>query len=102
MQHSRLEPDITSTLSQSSNTEDAFCFAWKMCRQYETAMAAVHIGARWALALLGRAYAQKVDKIQESDLATNRTRTRNQYGKGYVHTEAITALVKLIYLAPTE
>ena len=62
----------------------------------------MHISAWQALALLSRAYAQKVDKIQESNLATNYTRTRNQYGKGYVYIEAITALVKLIYLALIE
>lgn len=89
-------------LSQQVGVDSAFCFAWGMCRHYETALAAVHIGSRWALALLGEAYAQKVQQIRQSDFATSNDHTRNRYGKGPVRTEAIAALVKLVYPAPTK
>jgi len=80
----------------------AFCFAWGMCKRYETALAAVHIGSRWALALLGEAYAQKIQQIRQGDFVASNDRSRNRYGKGRVRTEAISALMELVCETPTK
>jgi hypothetical protein len=102
LQASQLHQSVMSSASQQGNADSAFRFAWSMCRRYETALAAVHIGSRWAFALLGEAYAQKIQQIRQSDLAASNDRTRNRYGKGPVRTEAIAALVKLVYPVPTK
>ncbi|USP80404.1 hypothetical protein yc1106_07678 [Curvularia clavata] len=67
---------------------------------YHTA-SAVYIGSRWALALLGEAYTQKIRQIRQQDWISSNDCTRNWYGKGPVRTEAITALIKLVYPEPT-
>jgi hypothetical protein len=102
LQASQLHQSVMSSSPQQGGADSAFRFAWSMCRRYETALAAVHIGSRWAFALLGEAYAQKIQQIRQSDLAASNDRTRNRYGKGPVRTEAIAALVKLVYPAPTK
>jgi hypothetical protein len=87
--------------SQAPATDSAFRFAWSMCTRFESRLAALHISSRWALALLGEAYIQKVKQLQEGDLTGSNDRSRNRYGKGPVRTEAIEALIKLIHPTPT-
>lgn len=79
-----------------------FCFAWNMCTRYEAELAAVHIEARWASALLGQAYSKKIAQIRQNDLISSNDRTRNRYGKGPVRTEAIAALMELVSPNATE
>lgn len=73
-----------------------FRAAWDRCEQYENMLSAVNIGYRWAAALLGRAYANKIAQIEQNDLLSSNDRTRNRYGKGKVRTEAINALMMLV------
>lgn len=101
VQASQRALEASSNLQEQGGADSAFCFAWNLCRQYETALAAVHIGSRWALALLGKAYTQKIQQIQQQDLLASNDRTRNRYGKGPVRTEAISSLLGLVYKAPT-
>lgn len=100
VQASQLPMSYGGNLSQGGRADSAFCFAWGMCKRYETALAAVHIGSRWAFALLGEAYAQKIQQIRQEDFVASNDRSRNRYGKGQVRTEAIAALIKLVYKAP--
>ena len=73
-----------------------------MCKRFKMALASVHIGYRWAFALLGRAYAQKREQLSEADALASNDRSRNRYGKGQVRSEAIAALASLVFLAPTK
>jgi hypothetical protein len=102
IQASQLAISRRDNLSQQGCADNAFCFAWGMCRRYESALAAVHIGSRWAFALLGEAYTQKIQHIQQQDRTASNDRSRNRYGKGPVRTEAIAALINLVYDAPTK
>jgi hypothetical protein len=102
LQHPQLQQTAASNASQRGSTDDVFCFAWSMCGRYDTAFAAVHIGARWALALLGHSYTQKMEQIREGDFVASNDRTRNRYGKGQVRTEAIAALKALVNLPATK
>jgi len=87
---------------RSAAADDRFCFAWDMCKRFEMALASVHIGYRWAFALLGRAYAQKREQLSEADALASSDRSRNRYGKGQVRSEAIAALASLVFSAPTK
>ncbi|KAI8930570.1 hypothetical protein NX059_012181 [Plenodomus lindquistii] len=77
-------------------TDRAFRFAWDMCTFSEGQLAAVHIEYRWAAALLGKAYEDKIAQIRRDDLMSSNDRTRNRYGKGLVRTEALVSLLKLV------
>lgn len=83
-------------LNVRNDADRDFCFAWNMCTRYEAELAAVHIESRWASALLGQAYSQKIAQIRHSDFISSNDRTRNRYGKGPVRTEAIAALMELV------
>ena len=101
---SQQQHDVVRLLgaTRRDNPDRAFCFAWNMCTRYEGELAAVHIESRWVSALLGQAYTKKIKQIQDNDKKTSNDTTRNRYGKGPVRTEAITALMKLVYTSPTE
>jgi hypothetical protein len=94
------EFELTGRGSQLSSADRRFCFAMSMVTRYESKAAAVSIGTRWALALLGTAYALKVEEIQERDRALSDDRSRNRYGKGQVRTQAIAELMELAHLTP--
>lgn len=99
--HAHLQQELVASASQGSSPDSAFSFAWDMCKVYGQELAAVYIGSRWALALLGEAYTQKIRQIRQQGWISSNDRTRNRYGKGPVRTEAITALIKLVYPEPT-
>lgn len=96
----------TTALSQLLRSRDAadkaFCFAWDMCDRSEGELAAVHIEYRWAAALLGQAYINKVAQIRQKDLTSSNDRTRNRYGKGTVRKEAFEDLLQLVSPKPTD
>ena len=96
------DPVDSSPATLGTNADDAFCFAWDMCTRYETMFAAVHISTRWAFALLGKAYARKVEEIQLADRLASNDRTRNRYGKGPTRTEAIAYLIRLVGQSPSK
>ncbi|KAL1793796.1 hypothetical protein ACET3X_000001 [Alternaria dauci] len=98
----QMSQSVDSSATLHTDADNAFCFAWDMCTRYETMLAAVNIGTRWAFALLGKAYARKVDEIQVADRLASNDRTRNRYGKGQARTEAITYLVHLVCQSPSK
>ncbi|UPX21008.1 uncharacterized protein EKO05_0011214 [Ascochyta rabiei] len=89
-------------LSVRNDADRDFCFAWNMCTRYEAELAAVHIESRWASALLGQAYSNKIAQIRHNDFVSSNDRTRNRYGKGQIRTEAVAALVELVSPNATE
>jgi hypothetical protein len=81
--------DIVSWVPSSCPTRavDAdFCSAYQLVSYYEYRLAAVHIEYRWAMAFLGRAYANKVASLQRESV------------KGNVRSKAITALLQAVTL----
>jgi len=71
--------------------------AWSMSHYCEKRMVTVMIEYRWAMALLGRAYYDKVDQITQADRATsNAVVSRHRGGKGKKKAEAINALLQLV------
>jgi hypothetical protein len=93
--------DSSSTRPRSA-VDSAFFFAWTMCNRSEGELAAVHIEYRWAAALLGKAYADKMAQLRHNDFTSSNDRTRNRYGKGLVSTEALVSLLKLVNPNPNE
>lgn len=93
---------LLGLLNGQSAVDSAFSFAWNMCSRSEGALAAVHIEYRWAAALLGKAYADKVAQLRQNDFTSSNDRTRNRYGKGLVSTEALVSLLKLVHPNPTD
>ncbi|KAH5722002.1 hypothetical protein HBI17_253590 [Parastagonospora nodorum] len=61
-----------------------FCSAYQLVSYYEYRLAAVHVEYRWAMAFLGRAYANKVASLQGEGV------------KGNVRSKAITALLHAV------
>jgi hypothetical protein len=81
--------DLVSWLPSSCPTRavDAdFCSAYQLVSYYEYRLAAVHIEYRWAMAFLGRAYANKIASLQGESV------------KGNVRSKAITALLQAVTL----
>ena len=73
-----------------------------MCNRSEGELAAIHIEYRWAAALLGKAYVDKVAQLRQHDFTSSNDRSRNRYGKGPVRTEALASLLPLVSPNPTE
>ena len=82
--------------------DNAFSFAWDMCNHAEGELAAIHIEYRWAAALLGKAYVDKIAQLRHNDRTASNDSSRNRYGKGLVRTEALLSLLKLVSPTPTE
>jgi hypothetical protein len=83
--------------SQRSTTDNLFRDAWGVVDHYETQMAAIHIQYRWAMAFLGRAYADKITLLEREDQARGKGQSRSRDGRGNLRTEARTALLPLVY-----
>jgi hypothetical protein len=71
-----------------------FQYAWKMCDYYEGQLASAVIKYRWAMALLGRVYDNKIAQLKGDNHLASRARSRNRYGRGQVRTEAIDSLLR--------
>lgn len=82
--------------------DNAFRFAWDMCNQSEGEMATVHITYRWALALLGQAYQNRIKHIRENDKAMVSSTARSRNGRGQVRAEATDDLLALVYTKPSD
>jgi hypothetical protein len=79
--------DMAPWLSSSCPTravDGDFCSAYQLVSYYERRLAAVHIEYRWAMAFLGRAYANKIASLQ------------GQSVKGNLRSKAITALLQAV------
>lgn len=87
---------LDSQLPTIQSPDVDFRIAWERCRRYEGVLAVVQIKYRWAEAILGRAYANKIAQIQQSDFVSSSDTTRNRYGKGKVRSEAISVLLQLV------
>jgi hypothetical protein len=83
-------------LSQRSVIDSAFRHAWNTVNYYDQQLAAVHIQYRWAMAFLGRAYADKITLLQQEDQLAGRGRGKSRSGKGNLRTEARNALLPLV------
>jgi hypothetical protein len=70
-----------------------FQYVWKMCDYYDGQLASAIIKYRWAMALLGRAYANKIAQVQHGDSAASSNPSRKRYGKGQVRTQAVDDLL---------
>jgi hypothetical protein len=92
---------LLALLNGHTSVDSAFFFAWDMCTRSEGALAAVHIEYRWAAALLGKAYVDKIAQLWHNDLTASNDRSRNRYGKGLVRTEALVSLLKVVNPTPT-
>jgi hypothetical protein len=55
-----------------------------MCDYYDSQLASALIKYRWAMALLGRAYANKIAQLQDNDRAASSDTSRNRCGKSQV------------------
>jgi len=84
------------SLSPPSNA-DSFRHAWDTVNHYEGQLAAVHIQYRWAMAFLGRTYAEKIDLLKQEDQAAGRGQNQSRDGKGRLRTEAMASLLPLVY-----
>lgn len=81
----------------ANGCDGVFQQAWHMSHYCEQQMATVMIEYRWAMALLGRAYANKVGRIQQNNPSSSRGRD----GRGAVKSEAIDSLLLLVHPAST-
>jgi hypothetical protein len=89
-------PKALSAHATPTPTDNAiFQYAWNMCDYYEGQLASAIIKYRWAMALLGRAHANKIAQLDD-DRAASSDRSRNRYGKGQIRTEAINSLLRTV------
>jgi hypothetical protein len=70
--------------------------AWYTSHDCERRMASVMIEYRWSMALLGRAYANKIVQIQHSDQPPSNVMSRSRGGQGTVKGQAIDTLLRRI------
>lgn len=90
-----------SQRSLANTHQNVLTSAWDFCDRYEQQVDMMHIKYRWAMALLGQAYVNKIEEIKREDAAASNDTTHNRYGKGKVRTQAIEALLPLFSSAPT-
>jgi hypothetical protein len=67
-----------------------------MCNRSEGNLGAVHIEYRQAGALPGKAYADKMPDLRDTELVTSNDRSRNRYGKDSVRTEVLAVPLRLV------
>lgn len=82
--------------SEPTGLDGVFCRAWDRCTVYEEVVKSVHIKYRWAQALLGKAMVDKLEQLKRSDRLLSSSKT-SRFGKGQRRTEAIDALMLLIF-----
>jgi hypothetical protein len=88
--------DQAVAFSARDDSNRVFCTAWERCNRYDDIIKSVHIEYRWAQALLGQAYSQKLAELQEKDP----TPILNHTGRSVVRTEAINTLFALVHPDP--
>ena len=88
--------------SPPSNTDSAFRHAWDTVSHYEGQLAAIHIQYRWAMAFLGRIYADRINLLEQEDQTAGRGQSQGRGGKGKLRTEARESLLPLVYGRVTE
>jgi hypothetical protein len=67
-----------------------------MCDYYDNQLTSAIIKYRWAMALLGRAYANKIAQVQDADRTASSNPSRKRHGKGQVRTEAVDDLLRAV------
>ena len=82
--------------SPSPPADSAFRHAWDTVSHYEGQLAAVHIQYRWAMAFLGRAYADRIDLLEQNGQTAGKGQSRSRDGKGKLRTEAMASLLPLV------
>jgi hypothetical protein len=79
-----------------ANAADSeFYYTYNLARHYGTRLATVHIEYRWAMAFLGRTYANKIAALEEEHELAGQVNYRQ--GRGKIRTEAQRLLLQLIY-----
>jgi hypothetical protein len=71
--------------------------AWDSVNLFEGQLTAVHIWYRWAMAILGRIYAEKITELEKEDEVAGRGQGRSRDGKGNLRTEAKKSLLPLVF-----
>jgi hypothetical protein len=74
----------------------SFQYVWRTCDYYDSQLTSAIIKYRWAMALLGRAYASKIAQAQDSDGTASSNTSRNRRGKGKARTEAVDSLLRAV------
>jgi hypothetical protein len=64
-----------------------------MCDYFNGQLASAIIKYRWAMALLGRAYANKIAQLQDDDRAASSNTSHKRFGKGRVRIQVISSLL---------
>lgn len=82
--------------SEPTTLNSVFCRAWDRCTVYKEVVKSVHIKYRWAQALLGKAMTDKLEQLKRSDRLLSNSKT-SRFGKGRRRTEAIDALMLLVF-----
>jgi hypothetical protein len=67
-----------------------------MCDYYDSQLASAIIKYRWAMALLDRAYTNKIAPLQDDDRAASSDISCDRYGKGQVRTQAVSSLLQAV------
>lgn len=83
--------------SSSAAPQSALSAAWSLCDRYEQELDIIHIKYRWAMALLGKAYADKMDDIRSGKELDVSPQERKQ-GKNKVSSRAMDALLPRLAL----
>jgi hypothetical protein len=96
-QPTALAQKLPWTHAKNPSTDAAvFQHVWKMVDHYEDQLAAAITQYRWAMALLGRVYANKIAQLRDQDRAAGTASSSNTHrrrGKGKVSTEAVNSLL---------
>jgi hypothetical protein len=79
-----------------NKADDALRFTWRLVSECEDAQARADIQYRWAMAFLGRAYADKIAQLQQEDDLEGRALSRGRGGKGQLRSEAIAAILPIV------
>lgn len=88
--------------AQQDSVDSLFRSAWERCNQYDEIVKSVHIEYRWAQALLGQAYANKMAQVSQDDTAVLNTGTQGKTRRAAIRSEAINRLFALIDLHPSK
>lgn len=98
---STFDNEVSSPVVRRDDCDRFFQRAWTMSHVCEQRMATLMIEYRWAMALLGRAYDNKISQIKQADQERSKATSCNRRGRGTVRGEAIDDLLQLVSSTPT-
>lgn len=99
IQHTVLSQPRDANSSQPAALDHDLCVAWNMVTACENVHARICIQYRWAMAVLGYTYADRIALLERDDAAVRKGAGRSRGGKGKLRTEAINALLPRIQTA---